>query len=107
MGIGYILIPTRTGSTPMRVSRFKPRAKIIAFTSDERVKRFLSLSYGVYPVHSGEDESEVVKRAREIIGIGSHEKTEGEKKKKVRVVLTRGAVTGKAGGTNTLKIIEL
>jgi len=107
MGIEYILTPTHTGSTPMRVSRFKPRAKIIAFTSDGRVKRFLSLSYGVYPVLSGEDESEVVKRAKEIIGIGSHEKREGKKEKKVKVVLTRGAVTGKARGTNTLKIIEI
>ncbi|MDY6985401.1 MAG: pyruvate kinase [Candidatus Thermoplasmatota archaeon] len=104
MRIEYILTPTRTGGTPMRVSRFKPRARIIAFTSDERVKRFLSLSYGVYPVLSGEEESEVVKRAREVIGRGSHEKGKGEK---VRVVLTRGAVTGKARGTNTLKIIEI
>jgi pyruvate kinase len=100
MGIRYILTPTRTGSTPRRVSRFKPRARILAFSSDERVRRFLSLSYGVYPVSSEEDETEVIRRARELIG---HK--QGEKKE--RVVLTRGAIAGRAGGTNTLRIIEI
>jgi len=97
LGIKYILTPTRTGGTPRRVSRFKPKARIIAFTSEERTKHFLSLSYGVYPVKSGENEEEVIKKAREILG----------QREKMRVVLTRGAITGRAGGTNTLRILEL
>ncbi|MFO8011551.1 MAG: pyruvate kinase [Dehalococcoidia bacterium] len=45
-----VLVPTRTGSTPRRVSRFKPGRWVIAFCDSERISRFMALVYGVYPV---------------------------------------------------------
>ena len=48
--IRFVLIPTLGGSTPRRVSRFKPDCWILAFCHSEAMCRFLTLSYGVAPV---------------------------------------------------------
>jgi len=48
LGARYIITPTDTGGTPRRVSRYKPDAWILAFSSQPRTCRRLSLSYGVY-----------------------------------------------------------
>jgi pyruvate kinase len=44
-----ILTPTHTGTTPRRISRFKPDCWILAFCLDEPSRDFLSLSSGVSP----------------------------------------------------------
>jgi len=44
-----ILTPTYTGSTPRRISRFKPDCWILSFSNYGPTYRFLALSYGVYP----------------------------------------------------------
>jgi len=44
-----ILAPTHTGSTPRRISRFKPDCWILSFSNHDPTYRFLALSYGVYP----------------------------------------------------------
>ncbi len=48
--IRYILTPTRSGSTPRRISRFRPGIWILSFSRSETVQNFLSFSYGVFPV---------------------------------------------------------
>lgn len=45
----FILTPTYTGSTPRRISRFKPDCWILSFSNYGPTYRFLTLSYGVYP----------------------------------------------------------
>jgi pyruvate kinase len=45
----FILTPTYTGSTPRRISRFKPDCWILSFSNYGPTYRFLALSYGVYP----------------------------------------------------------
>ena len=47
--IKLILTPTHTGTTPRRISRFKPDCWIISFCQEESIRDFLSLSYGVSP----------------------------------------------------------
>lgn len=49
-----IVVCTRTGTTAMMVSRFRPMLSIIGMTSDERAYRKLALSWGVTPVLSDE-----------------------------------------------------
>jgi len=49
LNLGFILALTRMGSTPKRVSRFKPRAWIMGFSDRPEVREFMNLSYGVYP----------------------------------------------------------
>jgi pyruvate kinase len=46
-----IITPTQSGSTARMVSRFRPKAPIIATTSDIGVMRKLCLSFGVYPIY--------------------------------------------------------
>ncbi|WP_292365167.1 MULTISPECIES: pyruvate kinase [unclassified Methanoculleus] len=49
LGIRYVLTPTRSGSTPRNISRFKPEAWILAFTRNPSTFKFLAFSYGVCP----------------------------------------------------------
>jgi pyruvate kinase len=45
-----ILTPTATGHTAQVVSKFRPRAPILAFTTTDKVARHLSLVWGVTPI---------------------------------------------------------
>ncbi|MCX6890928.1 MAG: pyruvate kinase [Verrucomicrobia bacterium] len=45
-----VFVPTRTGTTARRISRFKPSVWIAAISPDSRVCRALAFSYGVQPV---------------------------------------------------------
>lgn len=45
-----IITPTESGYTTKVVSRYRPKAAIIAYTPDERVVRQLNLRWGVYPI---------------------------------------------------------
>jgi pyruvate kinase len=96
-----VLTPTRSGSTPRRISRFKPDSWILAFSRFPKSCDFLSLSYGVYPVYVKEVienwELETTTRAKEL----------GFAKSGDIVVFTQGPSSGKPGGTNMLKILTL
>ena len=50
MSAKAIITPTRSGYTTRVVSKYKPKAPIIAFTPDEQVARHLNLRWGVYPI---------------------------------------------------------
>lgn len=50
LGSENIVTVTGTGATSRAISRFRPRAKILAVTPDQRVANQLSLSWGVWPV---------------------------------------------------------
>ena len=45
-----IITPTRSGYTARVVSKYKPKAPIIAFTQNSQVARHLNLRWGVYPI---------------------------------------------------------
>jgi pyruvate kinase len=50
-----LFVPTRTGTTARMISRFKPRAWIVASTQEADVCQGLAFSYGVVPLHIEED----------------------------------------------------
>jgi pyruvate kinase len=96
-----IIAPTHTGSTPRRISRFKPDGWILSFGSDKDTFQFLAFSYGVYPF--------LIKNNLK----GWHEKIlkfitdSGLVQKGDRVILTEGVSPGQPGGTDSLRIIRV
>jgi len=93
LGADVILAPTRTGSTPRRISRLKPRAWVLGMAENQSVREFMQFSYGVLPgrpLKSGKDYYSG--RVSKLMG------NRGSKK----VLLVEGS-TG--GTTDTLKVV--
>ena len=95
-----ILTPTATGHTAQVVSKFRPRAPILAFASTDQIARQLSLVWGVMPLLSTavHTEKEVYNDAIDI----SLEK--GFIKQGDLIAITAGAPVGVGGMTNMLRI---
>jgi pyruvate kinase len=95
-----ILTPTATGHTAQVVSKFRPKAPIIAFTTSDQVARQLSLVWGVMPIvtkPAGSEKDVFV----DAISISSEK---GLVKEGDLVVITAGAPVGVGGMTNMLRI---
>jgi pyruvate kinase len=50
----FIVVPTMTGYTAKKISRFRPMCPILALSPDENVVKELNMYYGINPVHIGE-----------------------------------------------------
>ena len=98
-----MVISSVSGKTAMMVSRFRCPVPIIGMTTDRKVWRKLSLSWGVYPAMTDEFTSldvmfyHALAGAKKILGL----------KKGDRVVLTGGPINGKSGNTNTIMVEEV
>jgi pyruvate kinase len=95
-----IITATSSGYTSKAISKFRPRAPIIAATITKRVMRKLSLVWGVYPVESMQSEitDEVIDRS-----IHSAMK-KGYIKEGDLIVITAGIPVGVSGTTNLIKV---
>ena len=95
-----IVVNTLSGKTARMVSRFRPKADIVAFTTSPTTWRKLALSWGVTPALSpvfnnvSEMFSETAKAAKKILGL-----QQGDK-----IVLTGGLIDGTSGNTDLVKI---
>lgn len=95
-----ILTPTASGFTARMVSKYRPKAKIIAATPHPKVAKKMCLVWGVYPVLVEKTEG-----TDEMIAIGVEKSLEhdlislGD-----LVVITAGVPVGVAGTTNLLKV---
>lgn len=98
--VRYILTPTISGTTPRRISRFKPDSWILSFTRHENTHQFLALSYGVYSVLMENTE----KNWHETV-IGFM-KNSGLARSGEKVIITEGISSGQTGWTNSLKILS-
>ncbi|HHX50081.1 MAG TPA: pyruvate kinase, partial [Clostridia bacterium] len=100
LGAVAIITPTTSGSTTRMVSRYRPRAPIVAATPDARVLRQLLLVWGARPVlvkkMEGTDAmiAEAVQAALRINIISPGD----------LVVITAGVPVGVPGTTNLLKV---
>lgn len=95
-----IITATSSGYTSKAISKFRPKAPIIAATTTERVMRKLSLVWGVYPVLSIKSDitDEVIDRSiHSAIEKGYIE--EGD-----LIVITAGIPVGVSGTTNLIKV---
>lgn len=98
-----IITSTSTGSTARRVSRFRPRATILAPTPEEKTYYRLALVWGVIPV-----KIEFTKSTDEMISMSIEEaENMGLLKSGDRVIITAGIPWGKPGSTNMVKVHEV
>ena len=94
-----VITPTLSGSTPRRISRFRPPVWIVAVSPNLSTCQNLQFSYGVFPMHEADRPVCWEKYARDWIkGHG----LEGN-----LALLTQGTALGKEGGTNKLEVIDL
>lgn len=99
--VRLIVTPTETGSTPRRISRFKPDCWILSFSGNQRTQDFLTLSYGVFPcVMQDKVDSwlDVIMKFIKDFRVA----TKGD-----LVILTEGTTVGKIGGTDSFRIITV
>lgn len=100
LGAAAIITPTQSGSTPRMVSKFRPQAPIIAATFDERVRRKLNLSFGVFSVLiKASDSTDILIEQSVNQAISAGYINSGD-----LVVITAGVPAGVAGTTNLIKV---
>lgn len=100
LGASAILTATSSGYTASAVSKFRPKAPIIAATTSEIVMRRLSVVWGVYPVLSAESNS-----TDEVIDLSIHSALEKDLiEQGDLIVITAGIPVGVSGTTNLIKV---
>lgn len=95
-----ILTPTESGQTARLVSKYRPKAPIIALTPHKKVINKLSLIWGVYAVLGKEVNSTDEMLASTINGALDS----GYIKHGDLVIITAGVPIGKSGTTNLMKV---
>lgn len=98
--VRHILAPTHGGSTPRRISRFKPECWILSFCRDEGTRDFLFMSYGVFPFLHPD-----VHLSRQ--AVTTFLKDEGLAKKGDRIILIEMVMPGQLGGMDSMGIMTL
>lgn len=94
-----IITPTRSGYTTRVVSKYRPKAPIIAFTQTDQVARHLNLRWGVFPI-SGTPWLDIVQM---IDYSATSALKHGYVQKGDLVILTAGMKYGE-GGTSSIRL---
>ncbi|MFC0270277.1 pyruvate kinase [Metabacillus herbersteinensis] len=100
LGVAAIVTPTESGHTARMISKYRPKAPIVAVTSCESVSRKLGLVWGVYPRNgqpANSTDEMLDLSVQEAINSGLV--THGD-----LVVITAGVPVGEAGTTNIMKV---
>ena len=98
-----IVVCSVSGITARMVSRFRCPVDIIGMTTDERIWRRLSLSWGVTPVLAEKVSSmdvmfyHAVKSAKNVLNLSKGD----------NIVVTGGPINGQNGNTNTIKVEQI
>lgn len=101
LDVAAIVAFTQSGNTARRLSKFRPKAGIIAVTFDDKTQRSLAANWGVitYKSEIANTASNECELARDIAK--AHGVAKGE-----TILLVAGYPAG-CGATNTMKIIEV
>ena len=104
MKIRAIVAMTESGSTPLWMSRIRSDIPIYAFTRHEGTRRRVTLYRGVYPVAFDikAEDPEALHRAVFAMLLNLGLVAAGD-----LMILTKGALTGVTGGTNSMQILEV
>ena len=95
-----IITATSSGYTSQAISKFKPKAPIIAATTSRAVMRKLALEWGVYPVLAPESDT-----TDQVISYSVDAAMEyGYLKEGDIAVITAGIPVGMSGSTNLIKV---
>jgi len=98
-----IVTLTESGSTALWMSRMRSDIPIYAFTRHERTRRRVTLYRGVYPVsYDIEDRGEAVYFSIFRVLLSQKLVMEND-----RIILTKGELSGIAGGTNSMQILRV
>lgn len=100
LGAAGIVAYTSSGSTALRVSKYRPRAPILALTPNADVARRMVLSWGVTPYLASETES-VDKMFSEAVHLALGTGIAG---KGQLLIITAGVPLGVPGSTNMIKV---
>ena len=100
IGARCIVAYTRTGSTALRVSKYRPKATILAITPDERIFRRLALSWGVEPYLAKAPRNvDVLFQEAAKISVKTNLAKSGD-----LIAITAGIPMGVTGSTNIIKV---
>ncbi|PAE24180.1 MULTISPECIES: pyruvate kinase [Bacillaceae] len=100
LDVNAIITPTESGHTARMISKYRPKAPIIAVTSNDHVSRRLSLTWGVYP-----QIGQKAATTDDMLDIAVEESlNSGIVASGDLVVITAGVPVGEAGTTNLMKI---
>ncbi|MGJ9457184.1 pyruvate kinase [Oceanobacillus sp. CF4.6] len=100
LNVDTIITPTESGHTARMISKYKPKATILAVTFSDAVNRQLSLVWGVHAV-----QGDVAGSTDEMLDIAINKGLDtGLCKRGSRVIITAGVPVGESGTTNLLKV---
>lgn len=100
LGIQTIVAATESGHTARMISKYRPKAHIVAITFSEQKARSLSLSWGVYATVADKPSS-----TDEMFNLASKvSQEEGYASEGVLIIITAGVPVGEKGTTNLMKI---
>ncbi len=100
LDVNAIVAPTESGHTARMISKYRPKAPIVAVTSDDSVTRRLALVWGVFPT-MGQKAS----TTDEMLQMAVDESmNSGLTKHGDLIVITAGVPIGESGTTNLMKI---
>ncbi|MGR9099628.1 MAG: pyruvate kinase, partial [Gammaproteobacteria bacterium] len=102
--IAAIAALTESGSTPLWMSRISSGIPIFAFTRHEKTCFKTTLYRGVFPVFFENDSPDHATVNRAIVDVLKRRK---QVKNGDKIIITKGDLTGVAGGTNALKVIVI
>jgi pyruvate kinase len=104
LNVKAIVALTESGSTPLCMSRIRADIPIYAFTRHEATRRRVMLYRGVYPVNFDITHTDPQKVYADIFRTLLQQ---GMVEVGDRIILTKGELTGVAGKTNSMKILEV
>ncbi|EGO6112803.1 pyruvate kinase [Enterococcus faecalis] len=100
LGIQTIVAATESGHTARMISKYRPKAHIVAITFSEQKARSLSLSWGVYATVTDKPSS-----TDEMFNLASKvSQEEGYASEGDLIIITAGVPVGEKGTTNLMKI---
>lgn len=100
LDVNAIVAPTESGHTARMISKYRPKAPIVAVTGTDSVSRRLALVWGVYPTVGRK-----VTTTDEMLDMAVEESVNsGMTKHGDRIVITAGVPIGESGTTNLMKI---
>ncbi|WP_142960687.1 pyruvate kinase [Enterococcus faecalis] len=100
LGIRTIVAATESGHTARMISKYRPKAHIVAITFSEQKARSLSLSWGVYATVADKPSS-----TDEMFNLASKvSQEEGYASEGDLIIITAGVPVGEKGTTNLMKI---
>ncbi|KRK34235.1 pyruvate kinase [Loigolactobacillus bifermentans] len=100
LGIRTIVAATESGFTARMISKYRPKADILAITFDERTRRGLAVNWGVYPIVAEKPSS-----TDEMFNLAAEKaQSLGFAKEGDLIIITAGVPVGERGTTNVMKI---